>query len=161
MEPTLHTDQQLDHHALAHVADAHNVGCQVRLFGEPTAHRATYSPAIQANGVVIRTGHVVVVDQSTEPFVVVWRTGTVGIVMDITAQDVTVDLGYRALALPLRDARPDDERTRAIQHGDRVLLQGRPIEQAAITEVFVGDELAHPKRLRAHLARVVARTNAG
>jgi len=150
-------DQQL---ALAYVEDAHNVGCLVRLVGQVSVHRATYSEAIQQNGVVIRTCHVVVVDQDAVPLQVVWRIGTLGTILEIYPARVTLSLGYRNVTIPLRDSRPATERERDLAIGDRVLLRGSPIEQAAITDVLQEEELAHPEALQVALEKVVDRLNA-
>ncbi len=72
-EETIPNNQEL---ALAYVVDAHNVGCLVRLAGDQSTQQAKYSPAIQQNGVVIRTCHLVLVDQRATPLEVVWRTGS-------------------------------------------------------------------------------------
>jgi hypothetical protein len=143
--------------ALAYVEDAHNIGCVVRYLGGRVAERARYAAKIQEHGVVIRAGHVVVVDRSVAPPVVIWRMRTVGTVEHVDGPELTVNLGYRTLALPLRDERPEAERARPIAAGDRVLLRGSPVEQASITDVLVGGEPAHPDRLRAHLRQVVER----
>lgn len=142
---------------LAYVEDSHNVGCLVRFVGETTRRRAHFSRAIQENGVVIRTGHIVVVDPTRDPIEVTWRAGTLGTVEAVSAEEVTVNLGYRVLTLPLRDERPEAERERPIAIGDRVLLRGSPIEQTAITDVFWNGELAHPERLRAAVERALDR----
>lgn len=135
--------------ALAYVEDSHNIGCLVRFAGAEAAQRAHFSDAIQQHGVVIRTGHVVLADRNRDPVEVVWRVGTLGTVEAVDAGQLTVNLGYRQVSLPLRDERTEAERTRPIAVGDRVLLRGSPIEQAAVSDVVVGGELAHPERLRA------------
>lgn len=145
------------HLALAYVVDAHNMGCVVRFVGEHATHRARYSAAIQHNGVVIRSCHMVVVDQRGESLEVIWRIGTIGTVEAIRDGHVTVNLGYRTLAILYRDERPEAERAQAIAPGTRVLLRGSPIEQAAVSDVLRDGELAHPERLRAHLEKVVER----
>jgi hypothetical protein len=145
--------------ALAYVNDAHNVGCIVRLVGDTALHRAHYAPDIQQHGVVIRPCHMVIVDRSRDPFEVVWRIGTVGTVDGASDGQVTVNLGYRTLTLPLNDARPPEEQAHAIQAGDRVLLRGRPIEQAAVVDTFQGAELAHPERLERYIQPAVERLN--
>jgi hypothetical protein len=145
--------------ALCYVEDAHNVGCFVRPIGEREQHRAHYSTDIQQHGVVIRTGHMVIVDRSRDPFEVIWRIGTLATVEHIDGSTVTLNLGYRTLTIPLNDERPLAERTRPITAGDRVLLRGRPIEQAAIADIVEGGDLLHPERLPALLEAVVARRN--
>jgi hypothetical protein len=152
-----HSDQRL---TLAYVEDAHNVGCLVRFVGQVSVHRATYSEAIQQNGVVIRTCHLVVVDQDTVPPQVVWRIGTLGTILEIYPARVTLNLGYRNVTIPLRDSRPAAERERDLAVGDRVLLRGSPIEQATITDVLHEGELAHPEGLQAALEKAVERLRA-
>jgi hypothetical protein len=142
---------------LAYVDDAHNLGCNVRLLGEDAAHQARYSSAIQENGVVIRACHVVVVDTSREPFEVIWRIGTRATVEGLDGPHITLNLGYRTLTIPLRDRRPEEERARPLAVGDTVLLQGSPLEEAAVVDLMVGGELAHPDRLRAQLGRIIVR----
>jgi hypothetical protein len=141
---------------LAYVEDSHNVGCVVRFVGETATHRAHFSAAIQEHGVVIRTGHVVVVDQGRDPFEVIWRAGTLATVAAVDGGQLTVNLGYRTLTLPLRDERPEAERARPIAAGDRVLLRGSPFEQTAVTDVVVDGELAHPERLRAAVGHALS-----
>ena len=155
MQQAVTTPSHTAYLVLAYVEDAHNVGCLVRVFGEQETRRAQYSAAIQQNGVVIRTCHVIVVDLRRDPLEVVWRIGTGGVVEAIGQGKITLNLGYRTLTIPLKDGRPEDERSRPITTGDRVLLQGRPIEQAEVRDIFVDGELAHPERLRGHLERVV------
>jgi hypothetical protein len=153
----LRIDFKHDHLSLAYVEDAHNLGCVVRLVGAQGTHRAHYSAAIQGSGVIIRAGHMAVVDRSRSPFEVVWRIGTRGTVEGVDAGIITLDLGYRTLTMPLRDERPEGERARAVVPGDRVLLRGAPIEEAAISDLLVAGELAHPERLAAYLADVFNR----
>jgi hypothetical protein len=153
----VHPDQHL---ALAYVEDAHNVGCLVRFVGQVSVHRATYSEAIQQNGVVIRACHVVAVDQDAVPLRVVWRIGTLGTILEIYPARVTLGLGYRNVTIPLRDSRPPAERERDLAIGDRVLLRGSPIEQATITDVLLEGELAHPEALQTTLEKVVERLHA-
>jgi hypothetical protein len=145
------------HLALAYVEDAHNVGCLVRFVGQVSVHRATYSEAIQDGGVVIRTCHVVVVDQDAVPLQVVWRIGTLGTILELYPAQVTLTLGYRNVTIPLRDSRPAEERERDLAVGDQVLLRGSPIEQATIADVLREGELAHPERLRTALEKVIER----
>lgn len=145
---------------LAYVEDAHNVGCFVRLEGESALRRAHYSRAIQEGGVVIRTGHVVAVDEGSDPPEVVWRLGTRGTVLRVDSGELMLDLGYaghRQLTIPLRDERPEEERTVPLAAGGTVLLHGSPIEDARVTDVFAGGEVAHPERLREQVARVSER----
>jgi hypothetical protein len=125
-----------------------------------SVHRATYSEAIQQNGVVIRACHIVVVDQDTIPLQVVWRIGTLGTIVEIYPARVTLNLGYRNVTIPRRDSRPPAERERDLVVGDRVLLRGSPIEQAAITDVLHEGELDSPDRLQAALEKVVKRLHA-
>jgi hypothetical protein len=160
----MHLPQHLDdkpldpsHLALAYVDDAHNVGCLVRVVGEAAARRAQYSAGIQTGGVVIRTCHLVIVDRGRDPLEVVWRIGTRGIVERLEGDQVTLDLGYRRLSISLCDARPAEERSTPLAVGDRVLLQGSPLEEARVTDVFIDGALAHPERLQAQLAGVIAR----
>ena len=146
---------------LAYVEDAHNVGCFVRLEGESTLRRTHYSQAIQEGGVVIRAGHVVAVDEGSEPPEVIWRLGTRGALLRVDGGEVTLDLGYaghRQLTIPLRDERPEEERKTRLAAGDTVLLRGSPIEDARVVDVFTGGEVAHPERLRERVARVSERT---
>jgi hypothetical protein len=153
MHPSLETRTLI----LAYVDDAHNVGCRIRLVGEQTSRPARYSEAIQQHGVVIRAGHVVVADASGETPVVIWRIGTCASVDSLEGTQVTFNLGYRRIAAVLNDRRPDEERrARPLAVGDAVLLQGSPIEQAAIIDLLVGGEIAHPDRLRAQLDRIAA-----
>ena len=140
--------------ALCYIEDAHNVGCFVRPVSERERHRANYSPAIQQHSVVIRTCHMVVVDRSRDPFEVIWRIGTLATVDLIDDSSVTLNLGYRTLTIPLQDDRPAVERERPITVGDRVLLRGHPIEQAAIADILVDGELLHPERLQTVLEAV-------
>lgn len=145
------------HLTLAYVEDAHNVGCFVRLEGERAVRRAHYSRAIQEGGVVIRSGHVVAVDEKSEPPEVVWRLGTCGTVVRADGSEVTLDLGYaghRQLTIPLRDERPEEERSVPLAAGDAVLLRGSPIGDARVTDVFADGEVAHPERLRERVAQV-------
>jgi hypothetical protein len=143
--------QQLE---LAYVEDAHNVGCLVRLVGTTTAERAHYSAAIQQNGVVIRSCHVVVVDRRSTPLEVIWRIGTIATVETIGAGEVTLDLGYRRLTSPYQDERPEPERSSPLAVGDRVFLRGSLGERATITDTVTDGELRHPDALRAQLERV-------
>ena len=145
---------------LAYVDDAHDVGCRVRPLGTDTSHPAHYSSAIQQNGVVIRACHVVVVDTSREPFEVVWRIGTRATVEALDGAQIALNLGYRTITIPLRDQRPADEQAQPLAVGDAVLLQGSPLEEAAIVDLIVDGELAHPDRLRAQLERITARLSA-
>jgi hypothetical protein len=139
---------------LADVEDAHNVGCLVRLVGATTTERAHYSTAIQQNGVVIRRGHVVVVDRRSTPLEVVGRIGTIARIEAIGAGEVILDLGYRQLASPYQDDRPEPERSSPLAVGDRVFFRGHPGERATITDGVTDGELRHPDRLRAQLERV-------
>lgn len=137
---------------LALVVDAHNIGCVVRFIGERTTHRAQYAEAIQQHGIVIRTGHLVVVDRRHDPLAVVWRTAsTVATVEALADGRITLDLGYRTLETLFIDERPAEERARPIQVGDRVLLNGSPLERAAITDVLIDGEFSHPERAQARL----------
>jgi hypothetical protein len=145
---------------LCYVEDAHNVGCFVRPVGERERHRAHYSTAIQRHGVVIRACHMVVVDRSRDPLEVIWRIGTLGTVERIDGSEVTLNLGHRTLAIPLKDDRSATEQARPPAVGDRVLLRGSPIEQAAITDILEGGEVLHPERLQELLTKVVERLNA-
>ena len=143
--------------ALAYVEDAHNVGCIVRVLGEEAPRRAWYSAAIQEGGVVIRACHMVAVDRGRDPLEVVWRVGTRGTIERLEGDQVTLDLGYRRLTIPVRDERPEEERSTPLAVDDSVLLQGSPLEEVRITDVFVNGELAHPWRLQAHVIRAIAR----
>jgi hypothetical protein len=145
--------------ALATVADAHNIGAIVRPLGERATQRAQYSDAIQRAGVVIRPCHVVVIDRAQDPPIIIWRIGTRGRVTALTDDTITLDLGHQRLTLPFRDNRPEDERATALAAGDDVLLRGPLTEVATVFDRFDGDEPAHPERLRALLAGVVARHN--
>jgi hypothetical protein len=144
----------VQHLALAYVVDAHNIGCVVRFIGDHATHRARYSDAIQQSGVVIRTCHMVAVDQRDDSPEVVWRLGTVGTIETVAEGQVTLNLGYRTVTILHRDERPEAEHMPALVVGDRVLLRGSPIERAAITDVLRDNELAHPERLRARLSGV-------
>jgi hypothetical protein len=148
------------HLALAYVEDAHNVGCLVRFVGQVSVHRATYSEAILDSGVVIRACHVVVVDQDTVPPQVVWRIGTLGTILEIYPAQVTLNLGYRNVTIPLRHSRLAAERERELAVGDRVLLRGSPIERATITDVLREGELGSPEGLQATLEMVAGRLGA-
>jgi hypothetical protein len=145
------------HLSLAYVEDAHNQGCLVRLLGERIVREAHFSPQIQHNGVVIRACHIVVVDVRHDPLDIVWRIGTRGAIEHINDEHVTVNLGYRRLTIPVRDARPDEERTQPLAVGEVVLLQGGSLEQATISDIVVEGELVHPERLQAHLDAVISR----
>lgn len=143
--------------ALAYVAEAHNIGAIVRALGEQDTRRAHYSDAIQRAGVVIRPCHVVVIDRAQDPPVIIWRIGTRGRVMAIANDTITLDLGHQRVTLPLRDERPEDERGTALAPGEEVLLRGSLSDVAVVFDRFDGAELAHPERLRAALADIVAR----
>jgi hypothetical protein len=156
-EDTHDTPLDAAHLALAYVDDAHNLGCTVRVFGEEARRRARYSTAIQEGGVVIRACHLVAVDLSHGPLEVVWRVGTRGTVERLEGDQVTLDLGYRRLTIPVRDERPEEERRTPLAVGDSVLLQGSPVEEARIMDVLVNGELAHPERLQAHVLRAIER----
>lgn len=145
---------------LAYVVDATNISCLVRLIGEPAARRARYSTKIQAGGVVIRPCHLVGVAERDGELEVVWRAGTVGRVMELSDGKLTLDLGYRVVTIPYQDTRPAAERAMPPAIGERVLLRGRPIEQAAVIDSFHDGELAHPERLRAHIVQASARRSA-
>lgn len=152
------TSQDVQQPTLALVVDAHNIGCVVGFIGERTTHRAQYAEAIQQHGVFIRTGHLVVVDRSHDPVTVIWRTAsTVVTVEDIADGRITLNLGYRTLETLYIDERPAEERARPIHVGDRVLLNGSPLEQAAITDVLIDGELSHPERAQACLGQVIER----
>ena len=143
---------------LAYVDDATNVGARVRLQGEAAARPAQYSTAIQQHGVVIRAGHMVVVDTSLDSLEIVWRIGTRGTIEAIAAPNVTLNFGYRPITMPIDDRRPDNERqAHPLASGETVLLQGSPLEQSAIIDLVVNGELAHPDRLHAQLERIAAR----
>jgi len=143
--------------ALASIEDAHNIGCIVRVFGEGEPRRAHYPAAIQAGGVVIRPCHLVVVDASHEPLEVVWRIATHGVITALDGDAITLDLGYQRPTLPLLDARPTDEQTTPLTVSDEVLLHGPLREQARVVDRIVNGQPAHPERLQAALAEVVAR----
>ncbi len=149
--------------ALASVEDAHNIGCFVRVFGEDEPRRAHYSRAIQTGGVVIRPCHLVVVDTSRDPLEVIWRIATRGKVVALgdEGHEVTLDLGYQRVTLPLVDARPADEQATPLAIGDEVVLRGSLREQATIVDRLVNGQPAHPERLQAYLAQVIARHNGG
>jgi hypothetical protein len=140
--------------ALATVEDAHNQGARVRIFGETQAARALYDADLQSSGVVVRTCHLVVVDQSRDPWEIIWRIGTRGTIRAIDDQSLTLDLGYRIITVPLRDGRPESEKSPPLTAGIEVLLQGK-LEQAVVADVFINGEPAHPERLRAHLDEVI------
>ena len=143
---------------LAYVVDAHNVGCLVRLVGATAIERAHYSPAIQQNGVVIRSCHLVVVDQSKSPLEVIWRLGTIATIEAISAGEVTLDLGYRKLATPYVDERPEPNRSLPLGVGDRLFVRGHLGERAAITDTVTDGELRHSGELRGLLKRVAGQT---
>ena len=151
------TPMDTSHLALAYVEDSHNVRCIVRVLGEEAPRRARYSAAIQEGGVVIRACHMVAVDRGRDPLEVVWRVGTRGTTARLQGDHVTLDLGYRRLTIPVRDERPEEERNTPLAVGDSVLLQGSPLEEARITDVFVNGELAHPERLQAHVIGAIER----
>ena len=142
--------------ALASVKDAHNQGAIVRVIGEAETTKALYDAYLQSSGVVIRTCHLVVVDRSRDPWEIIWRIATRGLVHAIDAQMLTLDLGYRVVTIPLRDGRPDSEINVPLTVGTEVLLQGK-LEQAIVSDIFLDGELAHPERLRAHLDEVIER----
>lgn len=156
-QDTHDTPMETSHLALAYVEDAHNVGCIVRVFSEGTPQRARYSAAIQEGGVVIRTCHMVAVDRGRDPLEVVWRIGAWGTIERLEGDLVTLDLEYRRLTIPVHDERLEEERSTPLAVGDSVLLQGSPLEEARITDVFVNGELAHPERLQAHVNRAIER----
>jgi hypothetical protein len=144
---------------LAYVVDAHNVGCLVRIAGESSTRRAEYSEAIQQHGVVIRSCHLVIVDESASPLQVIWRLGTIGTVLTLDAGMLTLDLGYRRITIPFQDQRHPEEQARQLVSGDRVLLRGSPLDQAAVIDVLSAGELSHPDRLLAAALDVIARRN--
>jgi hypothetical protein len=141
--------------AIASVEDAHNQGALVRVLGETQRTRALYDAVLQSSGVVIRACHLVVVDRSRDPWEIIWRIGTRGIVCAIGGQMLTLDLGYRVLTIPLQDERPDRD-SRPLAVSDEVLLRGH-LEQAIVSDVFIDGEPAHPERLQTLLDEVVAR----
>jgi hypothetical protein len=142
--------------ALASVEDAHNQGAIVRVFGDSQPAQALYDIDLQAGGVIIRPCHLVVVDRSHNPWEIIWRIGTRGIVRVHDRQMLTLDLGYRILMTPLRDGRPDVERTTPLDAGTEVLLQGK-LDEAIVSDIFIAGELAHPERLKAYLDEIIAR----
>jgi hypothetical protein len=73
---------------------------------------------------------------------------------------ITVNLGYRTTTIPYRDERPAGERASALVVGDRVSLTGSPIEHAAVADIVVDGELAHPERLQAYVERAIAQRTA-
>ena len=161
MQPNVSTPLNVHTYILAYIVDAHNVGCVIRPLGETSALRATYSATIQENGVVIRLCHLVVVDRRSDPLEVVWRIGTAGEIEGIGDGDITLNLGYRTVVIPLVDSRPEAERiAHPISVGDTVVLRGSPIEHAAVVDTFVGDEVAHPERLHAVMVHAIQRLNA-
>jgi hypothetical protein len=151
--------QLLASQRLAYVVDAHNVGCLVRFVGESSTQRAQYSEAIQQHGVVIRSGHLVIVDESSSPLQVIWRLGTIGAVESLALGMLTLDLGYRSITIPFQDQRQPGERRRQPAAGDRVLLRGSPLEQATVVDVLTDGELSHPERLLAAALDVIGKRN--
>lgn len=156
-QDTHNAPMDTSHLALAYVEDAHNVGCIVRVLGEEASRRARYSTGTQEGGVVIRACHMVVVDRGRDPLEVAWRVGTRGTIERLDGDQVTLDLGSRRITIPVRDERPAEERNTPLAVGDSVLLQGSPLGEAGITDVFVNGELAHPERLQAHVTRAIER----
>ncbi len=142
--------------ALASVEDAHNQGAIVRVFGDAQPAQALYDADLQAGGVIIRPCHLVVVDRSRDPWEIIWRIGTRGIVRAQDREMLTLDLGYRILTLPLRDGRPERELPTSFDVGTEVLLQGK-LDEAIVSDIFIAGELAHPERLKAYLDEIIVR----
>ena len=86
---------------LASVKDAHNQGTLVRLPGKTHTVQALYDADLQASGVVIRPCHLVVVDTARQPWEIVWRIGTRGLVRVLDQEIIVLDLGYQSITLPL------------------------------------------------------------
>lgn len=146
---------------LASVNDAHNQGARVQVLGEAHTAQASYDANLQMGGVVIRPCHLVIVDTARQPWEIVWRIGTRGIVRALDEQTLTLDLGYRSITLPLDDRRPDDEKLHApLAVGMEVLLRGK-LEGASVADIFLDGEPAHPERLNTLLAEVIARDHQG
>lgn len=141
--------------AIAFVEDAHNQGALVRIPGEMQRTQAIYDAVLQSSGVVVRPCHIVVVDRSRDPWEIIWRVGTRGIVRALDGQMLTLDLGYRKLTIPLQDGRPDKD-SKPLAIGDEVLLRGH-LDQAVVSDMLVEGEPAHPEYLKALLEKVIAR----
>lgn len=157
-QPTLATQPLM----LAYAVDATNVGCLVRIVGERACRLARYSEAIQSHGVVIRTGHLVVVTpdkapSAETPLVIVWRAGTIGSIERITNGKLSLNLGYRTVEMPYRDERPQAEQAVAIEVGEQVLLRGSPIERAVVTDTLRDGELSHPERILTRIRKRLGR----
>lgn len=141
---------------LAAVKDAHNQGALVQVLGETSTARAHYDADLQAGGVVIRPCHLVVIDAARQPWEIVWRIGTRGIVRTLDAGTITLDLGHQSVTLPLDDCRPDEEKlTDPLTVGLEVLLRGK-LDRARVIDIFLNGELAHPERLKTYLAENIA-----
>ncbi|MDQ2903669.1 MAG: hypothetical protein M3Y81_08965 [Chloroflexota bacterium] len=142
---------------LASVKDAHNQGASVQILGEAHTAQALYDANLQAGGVVIRPCHLVIVDTARQPWEIVWRIGTRGVVLALDEATLTLDLDYRSITLPLDDRRPDDEKLHApLAVGMEVLLRGR-LEEASVADIFLDGKPTHPERLNILLAEIIAR----
>lgn len=152
--PTLPSSLQL-----ASVKDAHNQGALVQILGEASTAHAHYDADLQAGGVVIRPCHLVVVDSARQPWEIIWRIGTRGIVCTLDEEAITLDLGHQSVTLLLNDCRPDEEKLKnPLTVGMEVLLRGK-LDRACIVDTFLNGELAHPERLKTHLSEIIARTS--
>lgn len=142
--------------ALAFVEDSHNQGAFVRVLGETQTQRAHYDAVLQNAGLVIRTGNMVIVERSRNPWEITWRIGTRGVVRACDGQTLTLDIGYRAVTLPLQDGRPANESNLPLTPGTEVLLRGH-LENALVIDTFSNGEPTHPERLQALLDAIIAR----
>lgn len=134
---------------LATVVDPTNIQCRVQLFDERAPTDARYDPAMQERGVVIRPCHIVVVDRSRDPRMIVWRLGTVTTVDKIEGEMVTYNDGYRPARTVrcFKDERPEYERREGpITVGDRVFIAG--LDELAVRDRVIGGRPAHTERLR-------------
>ncbi len=140
--------------ALATVERATNVTCLVRVIGESRLIEAHYAKMIQSNFIQIQPRHVVVVDRSRNPVEVMWRVGTMATVVAVDGETVTYHVGaaggpLRAVnTVPLRDARPLEERLIPLERHDEVMLGPGPEKGVpAVLDGAVDGRPAHPERI--------------
>ncbi|MGH2355114.1 MAG: hypothetical protein ACRDJN_26185 [Chloroflexota bacterium] len=148
---------------LGTVERATNLTCLVRFIGESRLVDVHYSKAILSNFILIQPRHVVVIDRSRTPMEVVWRAGTMATVVAVDGGTITYTVGAAggplrtANTVPLRDARPAEERKAPIQRGDEVVLGPGPEKGVpAIIDTAVDGRPAHPERLRATFPNILA-----
>ena len=153
--------------ALATVERATNVTCLVRVIGDSRLTEAHYAKMIQNNSIQIQPRHVVVIDRALTPPEVVWRVGTMATVIAVDGETVTYRVGaaggpLRAVnTVPLRDARPLEERLTTLERGDEVTIGPGPEKGVpAILDGAVDGRPAHPERLaESAFAKLAASTD--